>query len=152
MASGFIILGNGRCLAPRFTGYDYLLELAMAEMADSGEEGEFKAWLQTRIPSEGDIEDGCGGFIKLLTHENIMRHLDLRELAPANEERLWVAWQKAIRKLILARDERYQYIILRLKRVLRMRRLVRIKDDPDNLSDWIKGYVEPATGAKTGPG
>jgi hypothetical protein len=152
MASGFIILSDGRCLAPRYTGYDYLLELAVSEMADSGEERAFKAWLQTRVPAEGDIESGFGGFIKPITHENVIRHLDLRELTPANQERLWIAWQKAVSKLILSRDERDSFIVFRLKRLLRMRRLVRIKDNPDNLSDWIKGYVEPPTGAKAGPG
>ena len=117
MPSFFLTLEDGRCVARRYTGYDYLIELAMEEMKDDGEEGEFKAWLRTRIPSEGDLENGFGGFIKPVTHENIMRNLDFI-----------------------------------LKRMLRMRRLIRIKDHPDNLSDWIKGHVTPPTGAKVGPG
>lgn len=116
------------------------------------EDRAFKNWLQTGIPAEGDIEDGCGNFIKPITHEYINRFLDLRELTPANQERLWIAWQKATRKLILTKDQCYSYILLRLKRLLRMRRLIRIKDHPDNLSDWITGYVTPGTGAKVGPG
>lgn len=152
MPAGYIILGDGRCLSPRYTGFDYLLELAINEMPDSGEEGVFKTWLQTRLLAEGNIESGYGAFIKQITHENIMRHLDLRELTPANQERLWAAWQKAVRKLIISRNERHEDIIFRLKRVLRMRRLIRIKDHPDNLSDWIKGHVTPPTGAKVGPG
>jgi hypothetical protein len=152
MPSGFIILGDGRCLAPRYTGYDFLLELAFNEIPDSVEDRAFKDWLQTRIPVEGDIEDGCGNFIKPIIHEYISRFLDLRELTPANQERLWITWQKATRKLILTKDESYSYILLLLKRLLRMRRLIRFKDHPDDLTDWIKGYVTPPTGAKVGTG
>jgi hypothetical protein len=152
MASGFIILSDGRCLAPRYTGFDYLLELAIGEMRTDCDEGDFRQWLQTRIPSEGDIENGYGGFVKASTNENILRNLDLRELTPANQERFWCALQRAVRKLILARDERYDGILYLLKRILRMRRLTRIKDDPDHLSDWRAGIIEPSTGAKAGPG
>jgi hypothetical protein len=152
MPSGFIILSDGRCLAPRYTGYDYLPELAMGEMSDESEEGVFKAWLKTCIPAEGDIENGFGGFIKPLTHENIMRQLDLRELTPANQDRFWAALQRALEKLVLTADEKHDGVIYLLKKILRMRRLVEIKDDPDHLSDWRQGYMTPPTGKKIGPG
>lgn len=56
MASGFIILKDGRCLARRWTTYDYIIELIIEDLSNdrNKEAKEFKEWLQTLIPGEGD--------------------------------------------------------------------------------------------------
>jgi hypothetical protein len=151
MASGFIILNDGRCWSRRWTVYDFLLELVIRELNVSEEPREFSEWLQGNIPGSQDVEMGWA-FIRADTGENIVRSLDLRELTPANQQMFWTALQSAIRKMILAGDDRYEGMIFQMKRMLRMRRLAAVGDHPDNLSDLRKGLVMEPTGKRVGPG
>ena len=151
MASGFIILSDGRCWARRWTAYDYLLEITAQELGGCKEEMNLKLWLQSLIPGENDTELGWG-FLKKDTEEKVTRNLDLRELTPTNQQMFWAALQRATTKLITASGEKNEHFIFELKRILRMRRLALIRDSPDNLSDWVKGHVEPSSGKRIGPG
>jgi hypothetical protein len=151
MASGSIILNDGRCWSDRWTGYDCLLSVVIDEIRLCGDHPEFMAWLRTRIPEEQDIEMGYG-FIKPDTDENIVRSIDLRELTPASQEVFWSALQRAATKLIVNPGDQHEHLLLQMKRLLHMHHLVRIGDPPDHLSDWRTGYVEPPSGEKIGPG
>lgn len=156
MASGFIILKDGRCLSRRWTHYDYLIELAIKELSSmKGKKAEdFKGWLQTLIPQEGDEYNGYGGFIRKANGENVQRWLDLRELTTENQQLFWDSIQNTLSNLItkdkLHKDN--ENLISLLKRFLKMKHLVDIGDNPDNLSDWVKGYIEPPSGKRSGPG
>jgi hypothetical protein len=151
MASGFIILSDGRCWARRWTAYDRVIGLSIEEIPINKENNEFKEWLQTRIPEEQDIE--CGWcFIKQDTGESIVRNFDLRELTEANQKVFLLALQRALTKMITTSASKNEDIIFLLKRILKMIRLAKIKDNPDNCSDWRGGFTEPLSGKKVGPG
>lgn len=153
MASGFIILKDGRCLARRWAIYDYIIEQAFRNLNDDGKEQPFKKWLQTLIPETGDEENGYGGFIKKSTGKETQRWLDLRELTEENQNLFWLALQRAITNLITKPDntDKKEDIEL-LKLILKMKHLADVGDNPDNLSDWKPGHVEPPTGRQSGPG
>jgi hypothetical protein len=151
MASGFIILNDGRCWSRRWTAHDRVLEFVIEELGPKPTEREFKEWLQYRIPAKGDIEMGYA-FIKQDSDENIVRVLDLRELTPENQKSLWAALQKAYTKLVTGAGEQNEHLNIILRRLLKMRRLAQANDNPDNFSDWVKGYVKPPSGKKSGPG
>ena len=156
MASGFIILKDGRCLSRRWTYYDYLIELAIKELSNIRHKNteNFKNWLQTLIPKEGDEYNGYGGFIRQADGENVQRWLDLRELTTENQQLFWDSLQRTLTNLITEGqlNKRNDDLINLLKQFLKMKHLADIGDNPDNLSDWQKGYVEPPTGKQTGPG
>ena len=156
MASGFIILNDGRCLAPNWYYYDCIIDLVVQELQSISEKDklEFKNWLQTQIPSEGDIDNGYGGFIKKDDGTNIQRWLDLRELTINNQVIFWNSLQKVLSKLITGKveiKERVKMISL-IQRMLKMKKMVDKGDHPDNLSDWKQGYTSPRSEKRSGPG
>ena len=156
MASGFIILRDGRSLARRWTAYDYIIELVIDKLSKKRlkEADDFKNWLQALLPNPDDIYNGFGGFIRKDTGENVERWLDLRELTEENQQLFWESLQESLRELILDKQnqEYNSHIIFILKYFLRMKKLADIGDDPTNLSDWRDGYVTPSTNKKVGPG
>jgi hypothetical protein len=154
MASGFIILEDGRCLARTWTVYNYILELVISELTEDTKEAEFRNWLQTLIPNENDEYNGYGGFIKHDTGEEVQRWLDLRELTKENQQLFWVALQHSLnglRKASKGNNDNDDTIEL-LKTLLKMKHLSDIGDNPNKLTDWKDGYVEPPSGKRTGPG
>jgi hypothetical protein len=153
MASGFIILKDGRCLVRRWTTYDYIIELVIENLRNEGKDKPLKEWLRTLIPEEDDEYNGYGGFIKKSTGEEVQRWLDLREMTKENQALFWLALQRAVTTLIAISDnEANQENIALLKLMLKMKHLADIGDNPDNLSDWRPGDVEPPTGRQIGPG
>ena len=144
MASGFIILKDGRCAAPRYTLYDLILQSVAEHLPAS----EFKNWVisQTAAEDEEETDSGFGVFRKN-SDEFVKRTFDLRELTEDNQARFW----KAARLASESEKER-EILASWLQKILEMNRLAELGDDPDNLSDWRKGYVEPATCEKKGPG
>ncbi|WP_276482519.1 hypothetical protein [Paraflavitalea pollutisoli] len=156
MASGFIILSDGRCLARRWTFYDLIFELVIEVLSADQDQDELKIafcnWLRTQIPSSEDIE--CGYCFIRPDGENVVRHFDLRELTPGNQEIFWKAIQRILIRDIL-QPEKDEYDLIRIKVFkifLRMKKLADRLDHPDNLSDWRKGYTEPPSGERVGPG
>jgi hypothetical protein len=154
MASGFIILTDGRCFARQADVYDYIIQLVIEELSDNENAKEFKQWLETLISSKEDIDMGWGS-IKHDTGENIMRWLDLRELTETNQKLFWTSLQHSLNKLIATlsteNKDKTAHIEL-LKILLKMHRLAYIRDDPNNLSHWQNGYTEPPSNNKIGPG
>jgi hypothetical protein len=151
MASGFIILKDCRCLARRWTIYDYLIELVIDDLSylQDSKAIEFKHWLQTLIPKENDEYNGYGGFIRQETGEDVQRWLDLRELTEENQQLFWKSLQLRLRKLITSPEkDKNDDLIWLLKYFLRMKRLTDIRDNPDNLTDWRKGHATPASAKK----
>jgi hypothetical protein len=79
MASGFIILKDGRCLSVRHAAHDALLRSVVTALGDSP----FRAWLLTQVPDEGDVELGYA-FIRTADGAHVVRVLDLRCLTGTN--------------------------------------------------------------------
>jgi hypothetical protein len=144
MASGFIILKDGRCASPRYTGYDAILQ----RIVECLPAGDFRDWLLAQTADETqDEESGFGGFYRRGNIDDyVKRWLDLRELTEANQALFW----KAAAEALTGTDN--ETIEAWLRKMLEMNRLAEAGDHPDNLSDWAKGYVEPPSGNKSGPG
>ena len=79
MASGFIILQDGRCLAVRQALHDAVLR-SVASALPAG--GQLRAWLDQQLPREGDVELGYA-FIRS-GGEYVDRTLDFRGLTAEN--------------------------------------------------------------------
>jgi hypothetical protein len=91
LASGFIILKDGRCLAVRNATYDALLRSVMAAMEDGSS---LRAWLHDQIPSALDDDFGYA-FIRATDGEHVDRYLDLRGLTAANRSVFDIAVRRA---------------------------------------------------------
>lgn len=143
MASGFIILKDGRSATPRYTLYDLLLQTIAAQLP----EGEFREWLIAQTAGDTDEESGFGGFYRGEESDYIKRWLDLRELTEENQTLFWKAVQSAVDS-----TPDNEIVADWLQKMLKMNSLIEAGDHPDNLSDWRKGYVEPPSGLKSGPG
>ncbi|MGO4291289.1 hypothetical protein [Chitinophaga sp. RAB17] len=151
MASGFIIIKDGRCFSRKSAVYDYIISIVIKELRMNDPDNEFGLWLASLIPGEKDIDIGYG-FIRHDTGEELARWLDLGEITEANQLIFWSSLQHFLNRNITdlrSRDEStYELLIILLK----MNYLADTGDDPDNLSDWHKGYTEPYTNNRIGPG
>ena len=150
MASGFIILNDGRCFSRHWSLYDAIIKLAVDGLTDNINVVEFKDWLQALLPGENDMYDGLGGFYRAGTDENVSRWLDLRELTDENQQLFWNAL------LVTQANEQFrkdnEYIVALLDTIIKMKQLADNNDPPENLSDWRDGYTQPPTGNHIGPG
>ncbi|BDD03981.1 hypothetical protein [Aureibacter tunicatorum] len=101
MASGFIILKDGRCFARRWTGYDEIIRIAITELEQIENGKDLAEWLMLQIPNSEDDEsaDAGWGFHNSRIDEWINRELDLRSLTKENQKLFWRAIQKGKNKL-----------------------------------------------------
>ena len=86
MASGFLILQDGRCLAVRHALHDAVLR-SVAEHLPAGDP--LGAWLRRQVPGDGDQEVGYG--LVRTDGEQVPRFLDLRALTGENLRRFVAA-------------------------------------------------------------
>ena len=95
MASGFLILPDGRCFAPRWSFYDAVLR-AIADELDAPQAAELRGWLLGLLPGPADEEHvGYGPWHRAADGQLIARRLDLRELTPKNQGLICVAARRA---------------------------------------------------------
>lgn len=97
MASGFIILGNGKTWSPRWTGYDIVLKTIMNNLTYNGKEFELKKWIESILPNieNGDVECGyC--FIRNSDGENILREIDTRFIKNEYLDIFWNTLEKIV--------------------------------------------------------
>jgi len=153
MASGFIILEDGRCWARRWTFFDAVIEKICERISDG--DNEFKVFLESALPNENDIEMGWG-FIRDTDKETVVRTIDLREFAPLNRILFWKAAQTALAALYQNKkdknSEANETLIFGLQLLLKMHKRITKGESPNTLTDWREGYSEPETGNKKGPG
>lgn len=95
MASCFIIFKDGRCFSRRWTGYDYIIKIAIHELYLIENGKELAAWLELQIPPDHEDEseraESGYGFYSVRTHEWINRDLDTRSLTEENQKLFWQA-------------------------------------------------------------
>jgi len=96
MASCFIVFKDGRCFSRRWTGYDYILKIAINELQFIPGGIPLAEWLELQIPIENDEleSDGGYGFYNSRLDDWINRHLDTRSLTPENQKFFWQAIEK----------------------------------------------------------
>jgi hypothetical protein len=154
MASGFMILQDGRCFSVRWSAYDaYLLAIA-DELVRSPLELKLGDWLRSLVPTEDDLDHlGYGPWLRRADGEVIARVFDLRELAPCDQRLFEIGAQRAFTGLKLGHSSHLPREYLdNFQRLMRMIKYVRQGRPPAELSDWRDGYTEPPTGKRVGPG
>src|SRR5512133_2616404 len=142
MASGFIVLSDGRCFARRWWAYDQVLRAVSAEL-----DGALREWLLSLLPGTEDEEElGYGAWLRKSDKEIVRRFLDVRDLTHENQRRFHDAAKRANRKASSDSD-------LVLKKCLSdLADMVDRADKgepPLSLSDWT--VVEPPSGKCLGP-
>jgi hypothetical protein len=60
MASGFIVLTDGRCFSPTSRLYDLTLRLVADQLSESEAERILRDWLLTLVPNSSDTELDTG--------------------------------------------------------------------------------------------
>jgi hypothetical protein len=152
MASGFLVLSDGRCFAPQWATYDGVLRLVIEQLDESAAEGELRHWLIALLPGLTDEPHvGYGPWLRTADRQLIERFLDLRELTGENQRRLHQAVlraEEAIRSTgAEGTPEWLRNAVLDLAD--KVRRADR-GEDPLKCSHWTK--VVPSKGRRLGPG
>lgn len=150
MASGFIILHDGRCFARRWTFYDAAINGVIDELINSPAEKDLATWLRGLLPGPDDIDiDYC--WIRKSDNENVLRHLDLRELTVDNHQRFYAAARRALHRLQFTDTSKlHKDWILCLSILVEMIDRAEKGEPPLSMSDWVS--VEPESGMHSGPG
>jgi hypothetical protein len=150
MASGFIILTDGRCFAPRWSVYDKVIEAIVNVLSDTSKEKELKTWLISILPGKNDITDiGYGPWVRTKDNQTIERYLDLREMNFEYQN----MFQEAIKRAASDSKNRYadknESITNSLNKLADMVYRIERGEEPLSLSDWDK--VVPTKGDHIGP-
>jgi hypothetical protein len=96
VASGFLILADGRCFARRWWAYDAVIKAVAEQLDQSTVGGALAAWLLALLPGPEDQEEiGYGPWIRASDNQSIERKLDLRELTAENRALFHNAARKA---------------------------------------------------------
>jgi len=153
MASGFIVLKDGRCFAPRWSIYDEVIRITIRELEEIEKGQELADWLKMQIPEPEDNEDNeiGWGFIDPRINNNIVnRELDLRALTDENQQLFWKAVQKGMDKLTNGAPN-YSTLPVEFFEVFhKMFVLCNKGEPPMELTHWNK-LADPCT-EKKGPG
>lgn len=152
MASGFIILKDGRCFAPRWTGYDEIIRIAIYESREIERGVALADWLEMQIPlPENNDDNEMGwGFIDPRTNQIINRELDLRSLTLDNQKIFWIAIKNG-RLKINNGDNKYSTLSSSfINAFYTMFELAEKGAPPMENSDWNK-LADPCS-ERNGPG
>lgn len=152
MASGFFILPDRSCYAPRWTAFDEIVRIAVRELNDTEQEEALAEWLASLVPAaEWPEKYSWGtGFENPETGEVTWgKDLDLRSLTPANQLLLEKVWQQGMIKL----NANANYASLNphcLQTLLKRLALSKQPGNPLDHSDW--SVLADETFEKSGPG
>ena len=140
MASGFIVLPDGRCLARRSDVYDLALRAIANELEGEPALADLRLWLQALLPGAGDFEElGYGAWLRVADQEVIVRHLDMRQLSPSDQAAMCAAAIRAGKR----RDKVLRDLAAMVEACQR-------GEPPLSNSDWSE--VLPAEEERIGPG
>ncbi len=143
MASGFIILRDGRCLSVRHAIHDSVLRSIAAAIED----GNLRGWLAAQVPADGDIDLGYA-FVRAGSGEHVSRELDTRGLTESNRRSFELAAAKA--EPIAGPHAPFKDVAFAMKRLREMLRLIDEGRPPLELSDWT--IEAPPCEERIGPG
>lgn len=138
MASGFFILRDRSCYAPRWTGFDGLIRDVIREIKNLENSSDLISILEMKTPKniDGEVEM-CWGFINT-SGETIERVLDLRGLSDIDHKLLWTGIQMVYTNMVKYGQE-YSSLNPNIpKELLKRRKLSEQKSNPLNHSDWNK--------------
>lgn len=147
MASGFIILEDGRAWAKAGWLYDAVLGELIGSIHLGSDEEPFRKFLEDHRPKEGDIDIGYG-FIRRGSDENVLRELDLRTLSPKARSVFWAAVERA---MVHCQGEDSEPIRSGLTHLHAMGRSISNGEPPEALTDVTKPMDLPEPGLQEGP-
>lgn len=142
MASGFIVLPDGRCFSRRWSAHDVVVQA----IADAVSDAPLRGWLLDQLPGPDDEEElGYGAWWRASDNTSIPRVIDLRLMTDANQGLFCDAVKRAA--AIPQGDEWLaRWLADFADMVARMER----GEPPLSKSDW--GAVVPPEGERIGPG
>jgi len=96
VASGFLVLSDGRCFARRWSVHDAVLRAVVEELDVSPPAGALRDWLLAQFPGPEDEEHvGYGPWFRKADQQLVERFLDLREFTPENQRLFHQAARRA---------------------------------------------------------
>lgn len=154
MASGFLILDDGRAFATGWAAHDVIIRSIADELHNSDEEGPLREWLFSLLPGPDDLEHlGYGPWVRKSDDEVIPRVLDIRELTEDNRKLFHAAAFRAYEKLISGgKSVVPRHYSPTFERLIAVLESIQAGESPDAITDWRDGYVEEPSGNHIGPG
>jgi hypothetical protein len=142
MASGFIVLPDGRCFSRRWSAHDLVLR-AIAEAVASAS---LSQWILEQLPGPSDEEElGYGAWLRASDNSSIRRFIDLRLMTEENQKDFCDAVKRA------ASVVRENELLTRcLNDFADMVARMEGGEPPLSRSDWV--IVVPQDGERIGPG
>jgi len=152
VASGFLVLSDGRCFALRWSFYDDVLRAVAEELQATPAEKCLRDWLLSLLPRPNDVDHvGYGPWFRVADQETIERFLDLRELTVENQQ---LFHQAAKRAGVQAKSHKAAELPEWLRNALGdladMADRADRGEPPLSRSDWRD--VVPSEGRRLGPG
>jgi hypothetical protein len=96
VASGFLVLADGRCFAPNWKDYDAVLKAVADQLNGSQPALVFRNWLLSLLPGPTDVAElGYGPWLRIADDMLVDRFLDIRELTPENQKMFHEAARKS---------------------------------------------------------
>jgi hypothetical protein len=150
VASGFIILADGRCFAPSSRLYDTTVRVVADHLLDSAPERVLRGWLLSLLPGPSDTDIGFG-WIRSSDDETVLRKIDLRELTVENQRLFHRAARLAGEQMQSNQPEDVPSWTKECAVELAdMVARADLGEPPLSRSHWVK--VVPSEGRKIGPG
>jgi hypothetical protein len=146
MASGFLVLPDGRCLARRWSAHDAVLRAMADQLGQEPAARQLEHWLLEQLPGASDEEElGYGAWFRASDQQVVVRHLDLRQVTVENQ-RLFC--EAAKRAALVDRAE--EWLGACLSDLAEMVERAERGEPPLSKSDWRE--VVPPKGGPIGPG
>jgi hypothetical protein len=99
MASGFLILEDGRCFSRRWSAHDAVLREVALSLGNTSQALALKDWILSLLPGPTDEEHvGYGPWFHAADQQLVERFLDIRELTKENQKLFHHAASQAGRK------------------------------------------------------
>ena len=154
MASGFLILDDGRAFSVRWFAHDLFIRAIADELTESDAEKALGEWLYSLLPGPNDIEHiGYGPWVRTTDNQVVSRVFDVRELTKDNRHFFHSAAIRAHHKFTDG-DESVIPIdySTTFDRLIAMLQSFRNGEPPETINDWRDEYTEEPTGKQSGPG
>lgn len=142
MASGFIVLPDGRCFSRRWSTHDVVLRAIAEQMAVDP----LRDWLLKQLPGPNDEEElGYGAWFRNSDQTVIVRFIDLRLMTVENRQLFCEAVTRAA-----SMNHEDEWLKRGLSDFAEMVARMKRGEPPLSKSDWVE--VVPPEGERIGPG
>jgi hypothetical protein len=96
MASGFLILPDGRCFSGRWSAHDRVLRAIASQLEHLPTAQALRKWVLEQLPGPDDEEElGYGAWWRASDQKSILRYIDLRNMIPDNQHLICEAAKRA---------------------------------------------------------